>query len=169
MPSASAWQSVLVKLQTLLIVILIGGVVWLVFPRTPEGSRHKAAVQRIVHGYTQLADKYLAARPDTTPSQYALAMGQFCDALERLDMSDCPNDLEVACKQNIRAIRDGQAVLQQFPESFLEGVASGAMNYLVRGEPDGGLSRLEEEVQRALERIRVTSENVENIAAKYTD
>ena len=41
------------------------------------------------------------------------------------------------------------------------------MNSLLRGESDGGQSRLEGDVKRSLERVRTTWEEVERIGAKY--
>jgi hypothetical protein len=43
----------------------------------------------------------------------------------------------------------------------------GAMNGILRGEVDGGTSRLEGGLKRALERVRDTWIEVEKIGAKY--
>lgn len=158
-----------VTLVALLLGVFIGSVIVILFLRKPpEPPLANPAVQEVLRAYERLADKYLAAKPDTTPAQYVWAMGQLCEALERQDMSECPRDFRVACEQNIRAIRDAKAILERCPDGFLQGVAMGAMNYLVRGEADGGLSRLENDVQAALRRIRFTSDEVERIASKYT-
>ena len=57
--------------------------------------------------------------------------------------------------------------IQQLPDGFLEGVFMGAVNRLLRGETDGGTSRLEGGLKRALERVRDTWIEVEKIGAKY--
>jgi len=172
MSTASGRRSGRIWLEALLVVTLIGTLTWFLFPRKPskpEQPKTNPAVQRVMDTYGKLADRYLKAGPETSPAQYASNMGELCDVLERQDMSECPRDFQVACKQNIRAIRDAQVALQQYPESFVDGVAAGAMNYLLRGEADGGVTRLEENLKAALRRIRTTSDEVERVAAKYTD
>jgi len=172
MSTASGRRSGRIWLEALLVVTLIGILAWFLFPRKsdkPEQSKTNPAVQRVMDIYAKLADKYLKARPETSPAEYASAMGELCDVLERQDMSDCPKDFQLACAHNIRAIRDGQAALRRCPNGFLEGVAMGATNHLVRGEADGGLTRLEGDIKEAMSRIRTTSDEVERIGAKYTD
>jgi hypothetical protein len=84
-------------------------------------------------------------------------------------MSGCPKDFRVACTQNIRALRDAQRVIRRCPNGVVEGLLTGAKNYWLRGENDGGATRLQDEVKAALKRVRATSDEVERIAAKYTD
>jgi hypothetical protein len=158
-------------LGALLLVMVIGGIAWFVISRTPGllGPKGNPAVQRIMDTYNELADKYLVDNHEKSPSRNAAALGELCDILERQDKSGCPRDFQVACAQNIRAIRDAKALLERMPENALGGAAMGAMNYLLRGEADGGLTRMHGEIEEALKRIRFTSDEVERIAAKYTN
>jgi hypothetical protein len=170
MSTTPRWPASRVTLVTLLLGLVIGGAAaGMLLRKSVESPRSNPAVQRVLRVYGELTDTYLAAKPGTSLSQYARALGQVCEALESQDMSGCPRDFQVACTQNIRAIRDAQALLHRCPDSFLQGMAMGATNYLLRGEADGGLARLEHEVAQALKRIRLTSDEVERIAAKYTD
>jgi hypothetical protein len=105
--------------------------------------------------------------PKATPSQIAWSIGVYCDGLERIEMSDCPADFRVAYRQHMRAWRDTQAAVKQLPDDFLEGLFMGFLNRALRGEQDGGTSRLEGDLKKAVERVRTTWEEVEKIGAKY--
>jgi hypothetical protein len=171
-PGRVSWRIALIALA---IGIGIGSAVVVFLQRNhPDADRHAEtrrtypAVEKVLHAYEDLDVKYLKAKRGVTPVQYARAMGEFCEELERQPMAGCPRDFQVAVEHNIRAIRDAQAILRRCPNGFLEGMAMGAANYLGRGEMDGGLGRLEKEVQAALDRIQDTSNDVERIAAKYS-
>jgi hypothetical protein len=126
-------------------------------------------VQRILGVYNELSAKHLVGKLEIPPSQYAVAMKEFCRELETQDFSDCPADFRVACTQNIRAIREGEDVLRRYPEKFGDAFAMGLKNYILRGEIDSEVSRLSGDMQDALKHIRATSDEVERIAAKYIE
>lgn len=136
-------------------------------PVVDERSKSKNSILRVIKADLELTRQHQNLPPNATPSQVAWSVGQYCDRLERLDMSDCPADFRVAYKHHIRAWRDTQVALKQLPDCFLEGVFMGAMNSLLRGETDGGQRRLELGLNQALERVRITWENVETTGAKY--
>jgi hypothetical protein len=130
-------------------------------------AKTKAAIERVFRADDKLAKERERLPPKATPSQIAWSFGVYCDALERLDTADCPADFRVAFGQHIRAWREAQVALQQLPDGFLEGLLMGALNSVLRGENDGGTSRLEGELKRTIERVRTTYEEVEKIGAKY--
>jgi hypothetical protein len=84
-----------------------------------------------------------------------------------MDMSDCPADFRVAYRQHIRAWQGVQAEVQQLPEGFLDGIFMGALNAILRGEVDGGTSRLENNLKQATQELNRTWEEVERVGAKY--
>lgn len=114
-----------------------------------------------------MAEQRDALPPDATPPQIAWAIGRYCDALGQLDMSDCPADFRVAYRHHLGAWREAQAVIAQLPDGFFAGLFTGFKNALLRGEVDGGTSRLEGSVKRAAERVRDTRIEVEKVGARY--
>ena len=134
---------------------------------TSEAERTKVVVLRVLQADRQLSKRFEALPPNTTPSQFAWAVGMYCDGLERLEMSDCPADFRVAYRHHVQAWRETQAALKQLPDGFLEGLFMGAMNSFLRREQDGGVARLEGGLQRAMERVRDTWIEVEKTGAKY--
>jgi len=136
-------------------------------PAQSEAEKTKQAILRVLRADQHFAKKRESLPPNSTPSQIAWAVGQYCNDLERLDMADCPADFRVAYRHHMGAWREAQAAVQQLPDGFLEGVFMGAMNGLLRGESDGGTSRLEGGLKRALERVGDTWIEVEKIGAKY--
>jgi hypothetical protein len=115
----------------------------------------------------QLSKKFKEAPPNLAPGQIAWLIEQYCVALERLDMSDCPSDFRVAYKQHMRAWREAHVAVNEIPDGFVDGLVVGFMNGLVRGERDGGLGRMESKLRNAEDRIRTTWEVVERIAGQY--
>jgi hypothetical protein len=133
----------------------------------PQAEKDRQAVRRVLLADRELAWKRDAIPPGATPSQVAWAVGRYCDDLERLDTSDCPADVRVAYRHHAGAWREAEAAIRQLPEDFLDGLLKGAANSVLRGEPDGGLGRLEGGVRRSLERFRDTRIEVEKVAARY--
>lgn len=135
---------------------------------TSETERTKAAILRVLQAQQDLAMKVKdSLPPKLKPSRCASAIGEYCNALERLEMSDCPADFRVAFRHYVGALREEQAALKQLGDSLLEVVFMGAMNTLLRGEKDGGTARLVGGLRRAEERERDTWIEVEKIAARY--
>ena len=134
---------------------------------TSSEDKANQNILRVLRADKELAKKRESLPPNATPSQIAWNVGQYCNDLERLDMADCPADFRVAYRHHIGAWREAQAAIQALPDGFLEGLFMGAMNGILRGEADGGTSRLEGGLKRALERVRDTWIEVEKIGAKY--
>jgi hypothetical protein len=131
-------------------------------------EKTRAAIERVLKADDKLAkEREKNLPPKANPSQIGWSIGVYCDGLERLEMSDCPADFRVAYRQHIRAWRDAEAAVKKMPDSFLEGVFVGIWNSALRGEADGGTSRLEGDLKRATERVRTTWEEVERTGAKY--
>jgi hypothetical protein len=148
-------------------LLILGGTGCSHAPDKPQPDKTKVAVERVMKADQKLMEERDKLPPQATPSQMAWAVGSYCDALEHLDMTDCPADFRVAYKQHMRAWREVLAALQQLPDGFLEGVLVGAVNALLRGEIDGGATRLEGDLKQAIERVRTTWEEVEKIGARY--
>ena len=106
-------------------------------------------------------------RSDATPSQLAQAIANYCAQAEALNLSSCPADFRVAYRHHIHAWRKVQAAVQELLDGFLEGVFIGFFNSLLRGELDGGVSRLLSNVENAEKQVEATWMEVEKIAAKY--
>ncbi len=51
----------------------------------------------------------------------AQAVDQYCDDLEKLNMSDCPADFRVAYREHMRAWREVGAAYRELPDTFTEG------------------------------------------------
>ncbi|SRR5579871_1143422 len=137
--------------------------------RDSSATRANAAVEHVMEVYDAQVEKYQKAPRNMSVADYAAALGKVADVLDKQDMSGCPKDFRVACTQNIRALRDAQQVIRRCPKGTVEALLTGAKNYWLRGETDGGAIRLQDEVKAALKRVRATSDEVERIAAKYTD
>lgn len=136
-------------------------------PAVTQAEKDKQATLRVLLADQQLAKQRDALPPDATPAQIAWGIGRYCDDLERLPVADCPADFRVAYRHHLGAWREAQAAIAKLPDGFFEGVFMGAMNSVLRGERDGGTSRLEGEVRRSLERVRDTWIEVEKTGARY--
>lgn len=125
------------------------------------------AIQRILQRHAELV-KYRAEAETSlaTPSQIADVWGRFCAESEQLDLSACPPDFRVAFRQHVRACRDVEAAIREFPDDFQEGLLIGLLNGL-GGEGDGGINRLEREFKAAFQRGNSTFDEVERTALKY--
>jgi hypothetical protein len=132
-----------------------------------QAEKDKHAILRVLRADQELTRQRDALPPGATPSKIAWAIGRYCDDLERLDMSDCPADFRVAYRHHVGAWREARAAIAKLPDDIFEGVFMGAMNSILRGELDGGASRLEGDVKRSLERVRDTWIEVEKIGARY--
>jgi hypothetical protein len=171
---ATGRRSSIVRFGIVVSVILMGGVAS--YSRQPGPDSRKsdpnttnAAVEHVMDVYDAQFEKYRNAPRNMPVADYAAALGKIAGVLDKEDKSGCPKDFQVACTQNIRALRDAQQVIRRCPKGVVEGLLTGAKNYWLRGENDGGASRLQDEVKAALKRVRATSDEVERIAAKYTD
>jgi hypothetical protein len=130
-------------------------------------EKTKQAIERVLKADEKMSSVVKNLQAHTPPSQLAAAIGTYCDAAEKMESSDCPADFRVAYRQHMRAWRDAQVAVKQLPEDFLEGVFTGLLNAILRGETDGGGKRLEGDLKNAIERVRTTWEEVEKIGAKY--
>jgi hypothetical protein len=130
------------------------------------GGKERDAIKRVINLDKQYASSLKQLPPNSTASQYAWGIGRYCDAAEAMDMADCPADFVVAYRQHLRAWRAAQQAIAQLPDGLLEGLWMGFLNGL-GGEMDGGQQRLSGAVGSAQERVRVTWEEVERIAAKH--
>jgi hypothetical protein len=129
-------------------------------------ERVRQAVLRVLRADRQLFDTHKPP-PDANPPQVAWVVGCYCDALERLDMSDCPADFRIAYRHHIRAWREAKSVVEGLPKGFWSGFFLGLKNAVLRGEGDGGQSRLEGDLKRAQDGVSQSWREVERIAAKY--
>lgn len=132
-----------------------------------EAERVCAAVLRVLKEDRQLVERTQNLPPDAKPSQVAWAIGRYCDGLEALPMSDCPADFRVAYKQHTRAWRAVQDATAALPNGLWSGLWMGVKNQLLRGEADGGQSRLEGGLQKAFDEVKQTWQAIEQTAAKY--
>jgi len=101
------------------------------------------------------------------PSEVAAAYGQYCAVIEQLDLSQCPADFRVAYRHYIRAWRERQAAVAQFPDDFLSEVFVGFLNGLLNNESDGGRGRWQMNLRNATVKVQTMAEEVEKIGAKY--
>jgi hypothetical protein len=126
----------------------------LLLPKARTLSKAHAAVVRI------LADVNRAAKslPDVqkgTASQSASGIAAYCDAMERIDMSDCPADFRAAVAQHLSAGRDLQAWFNSLSSLSREGPSNVDVDRLTRdGHRIGG-------------RFDKTAHEVTRIAATY--
>lgn len=128
----------------------------------------RANILAVLRADQELARERESSVPASAgPIAMAAAVGRYCDRLESLDMSGCPADFRVAFRHHIGAWREVQAALQQYPDGFLQGLLVGAVNGMLRGEQDGGQSRLEGALRTGLERVRDTWIEVEKIGAAH--
>ena len=151
-------KPLLVALPTLFFVVGCGA---------SDPKPNKAAILRVLQADKELGAKRDTLSPNATPSQIAQAIREYCSNLERLDMSDCPADFRVAYRHHMGAWREAETSIRQLPDGFMESVLMGAINGVLRGEPDGGTSRLQGGLERAFERVRDTWIEVEKIGANY--
>jgi hypothetical protein len=132
-----------------------------------ESTRTRNAILRVIRADEELGSKRDSLPSNATPSQIAAEIVNYCSALERLDMSDCPADFRVAYRHHMTAWREVQGAVQQMPDGFVDGVFMGAINSLIRGEMDGGMGRMQGDLQRGLEKVQSTWFEVEKIGANY--
>lgn len=130
-------------------------------------DKQKDAVLRVLRADDEHSKQWRGLPQNAPPSKVARSLASYCSAMEQIDTSDCPADFRVAYTQHIRAWRDVQAAVAQLPDGFLDGFFMGLFNGVVRRELDGGANRLEGNLNRAIERVRATWEEVEKIGAKY--
>jgi hypothetical protein len=154
-------------MRTVVLAVAAGIACSLTAGCTSSEEKAKQNILRVLRADKDLAKKRDSLTPNAAPGQIAWSVGQYCNDLERLDMSDCPPDFQVAYRHHMGAWREAQAAIQALPDGFLEGLFMGAMNRILRGERDGGVHRLEIGLNRALERVRDTWIEVEKIGARY--
>jgi|GEM_PF-3607828 len=151
-------------LETIAVLVLVAGAVWIWF--LSPGARNKRTVSRVGSEYQEIV-KRLKVPPNATPSQRAWVMDQFGDAVERVDVSGCPDDFQAASRQFVQAVREFAQTTAQYPDNFLEALQQGGANFLVRGEVDGGQTRLDNAVERARKRCVVTMEELRRVGQRY--
>jgi hypothetical protein len=137
-----------------------------------SGSSGAMAVQdRIVR--ILVAEKLLSKKhnssitSNTKPSQLTVVLRTYCEEANQLDLSGCPADFRVAFRHYIAAVGDMQQAAAQMPEDFAQGVLMGALNSALLGEADGGVGRIQGNMNLAMERMKATYAEVERIGAKY--
>src|SRR4051794_7649122 len=87
-----------------------------------EAEKTKQAIVRVLRADQQMGKRRELLPPNSTPSQLAWTVGQYCNDLDKLDMSDCPADFRVAYRHHIGAWRETHEAIKQLPDGFLEGV-----------------------------------------------
>lgn len=134
----------------------------------PEEEKVKQAILFILKEDDRFA-KSTKCQPGATatPATFCLATGKYCDLVEQLDLSDCPADFRVAYRQHLRAWRETQHATSQYPDNLLTQILLGAWNGVVKGEMDGGSGRILAGIQKAMDRVHATWEEVEKIGARY--
>ena len=137
-------------------------------PSTPaKETKTAAAILRVLKADKAVSDEYMGSLPQNpTPSQLADAIGGYCDAASRIDATGCPATFTVAYRHHLKAYQEVQAVLQQMPEGFVDGLVMGLLNGL-GGELDGGASRMDAGIQDAAKQVERTWQEVERIAASH--
>lgn len=147
------------------------GLVWL-YQNGALGLSGKAnsteAVRRVLQA-DDLASKETvhAVGARETPSTYARAIGEYLALMHEVDMTDCPADFRIAFKHHLESWAELGEAVRALPEGFLEGFFVGALNGLLRGENDGGVTRMADEIKRASGAVSATFREVERIAAQY--
>lgn len=127
----------------------------------------KRAISRVMDKEIKLKKEIQNSSENLTPSQRIEMLKQYCDNFQKLDISDCPANFKIALKHYMSALQNFLEEIQKLPTSFAEGFVMGFFNKLLRGELDGGISRLENNFKQALNRVNTTWEEVEKIAAQY--
>jgi len=149
-------------------LVLVGVFVWQYVQRSRDESQCRQAVGRVSQALNDLGKRHPMGGSGSMPSQVAWAIGQYCDAADRVDMSGCPEDFKVATADWVGALREFQQAIQQYPESYLQGAATGALNFLARGEVDGGENRIKGAIKQSADRLRERHEELNRVQAKYT-
>lgn len=175
-PSELSWtarlkrRGPLIPVAILIGLLILGGApagAWFLLVKT-NAERTKEAILSILKEDRRIGDATLRRLGgDSTPSKVAQAVGDYCAQAEALDMSACPADFRVAYRHYIAACRELQKAIQELPDGFLEAVLMGIINSVLRGERDGGLSRLSDKIEGAVKQVEATWMEVENIGAKY--
>lgn len=132
-----------------------------------EEQKFRVGMLRVLEADRDLSAKRKMVNPATsTPTQVANAIGQYCAAADRLDMSDCPAEFRVAFRHHLEAWGKVEVAVRRLPEDFLEGTLVGLVNGLT-GELDGGYSRMVGALKSAEAEVNATFQEVEKIAAKH--
>ncbi|HEX3152188.1 MAG TPA: hypothetical protein VHR66_29210 [Gemmataceae bacterium] len=132
----------------------------------------KAALERQAIARVFAADKSLHRQLEQLPdnaktSELVGAIRRYCDSLDRLDMTNCPVEFQVAYKHHIAAWRKFEGAVRQLPDGFFSGAIQGTVNLVTKGEWDGGVGRMQAEVQACQDNLKASWQDVERIAAQH--
>jgi hypothetical protein len=156
-------------LFAMVIVAMATGLIWrmrdVVFGYDPQGAE---AISRVSLEHASASKEYLEPiRAQDLPSSKARAVAAYNSRLRAVEIADCPVEFQEAFKNRLSALQELHRALDELPDTFLEGLFTGALNGLKRHEADGGTTRMVTSVTRALESVQSTEQEVKKIAATY--
>ena len=151
----------------LVIVAMATGLIWrmrevLFDPQSAE------AISRVSLEHASASKEYLEPiRAQDLPSSKARAVAAYNSRLRAVEIADCPAEFQEAFKNHLIAVQDLHRALDELPDNFLEGFATGFLNGLKRKEADGGTARMNASVAQAVGSVQSTEEEMKKIAATY--
>jgi GYF domain 2 len=167
--NAGGRSGTVIKLGVAILAMVLG-LVWVVRDGglvSESRASQAAAMLRVLRENDSVSNLTVrAVGVKETPSAYTQAIASYLSRMRAVDTSDCPADFRVAYKHHLEAWEELQAAVGELPDSFLEGVFVGALNGLLRGELDGGMTRMLDSIKRASQEVRDSFREVENIAAR---
>lgn len=151
-------------ISALVIFCGCGGLIGLLAISGGSKTSEQAAIQRILDADHELSTANVVG---STPSEIANGVRVYVSKANALDMNECPADFKLAYRRHVKAWSRAGNAIDELPDGIVDAVFIGAINSLLRGELDGGQSRLEGGLAAADNEIRETWYAVEDIALSH--
>jgi hypothetical protein len=133
-----------------------------------EAEMTKQAIQVVLNEHSRISETMKVKQgPDFVPSQAAQVLGAGVSQLEAIDLSRCPTDFRIAYGDYLLASRKIVQSAKQMLDGAVGFVFLGAANCLTRGELDGGYSRIQKELDCAIDQVHTAWNEVQRISTKY--
>ncbi len=170
----SLWfQSQLRKLSTTAWPLyVVGGVAFVAlacwFLVGSTSRRQASAIRHVIAEDKSLSQQYIGVlTAESTPSQIAEAIRAYCVRANQVDLAECPPKFQVSYKDHLRAWGEAASAIDELPDGIFSGLWQGFLNSITRGEVDGGMSRYENSLSQASQRIAATWKDVQYVAAEH--
>jgi hypothetical protein len=136
--------------------------------KTSEAEMAKQAIQAVLKEKDRIGEVMgPKMRQATGHSHFAQVLGVYFSQVGALDLSKCPTDFRIVYIQWLQAGRKYHETAQQMPDGFGDALSMWAMSCLVRGELDGGASRVLNDRDGAFEQSEAAWRDLEKISVKY--
>ena len=147
---------------------LAGGITLLLLLFLWSRPTTSASIARVIAEDKRISREELGTLGSgASASERAAAIRRYCARADKQSMGDCPPRFQVIYKEHVRAWGQASNVVDALPDGLIDGLWTGFINSITRGEMDGGLSRMETSLAQEGKRIQDTWHEVIMMAAEH--